>query len=125
MPADQPNRGWFTYVDNNGTSWNKQGKIDTACQAIDGSAAAVVGQEDYPAATRRRHARYAVFTDPTTFRQARCIIYTNTAFQALTGSSSLAVHVPGETATVTYNLSNKVAGKDPIVSASRNLADHA
>jgi|SRR5215472_11608213 len=124
MAADQPNRGFFTYVDGNGQSWNKMGKIDAACNAIDGSTAAVGGQEDYPAASRRRHVRQAVYTDPTTFRTARCIIYTNAAFTALVTGATLAVSVPGETTAVTYTLSQKIPDKAPIASASRHLIDH-
>jgi len=124
MAADQPNRGFFTYTDSSGTAWNKMGKIDAACNAIDGSTVAVSGQEDYPRSSRRRQPRKAIFTDPTTFRQAGCIIYTDTAFAALTSGSTLAVSVPGETATVTYELSNKIPDKTPIRSTSRHLIDH-
>lgn len=125
MAADQPNRQWFTYVDSNGTHWNKMGKLDTACNAIDGSAPAVAGQPDYPRASRRRAPRRAIFLDPTTFRTSQCVIYTDAALAALTGTSTLAVSVPGETAAVTYTLSQKVSDKSPVRANARNLPDHA
>lgn len=125
MAANQPNRQWFTYHDSNGQAWNKLGKLDTACNAIDGSAAAVAGQPDYPRASRRRSPRKAVFLDPTTFRTAQCIMYTDAALTALTGTSTLAVSVEGETAAVTYTLSQKVADKSPVRANAKNLPDHA
>lgn len=125
MAADQPNRQWFSYHDSNGTVWNKLGKLDAACNAIDGSSAAVSGQPDYPRASRRRAPRRAVFLDPTTFRTAHCVIYTDAALTALSGASTLAVAVPGETGTVTYNLSQKISDKAPVRANARNLPDHA
>lgn len=125
MAADQLNKQWFTYVDSNGTSWNKLGNDDAACHAIDGSAAAVGGQPDYPRGSRRRHVREAVYTDNTTFRNKSCIIYTDAAFTAIAAGATIAVHVPGETATVSYTLSSKVPDKAPVRSAARQLPDHA
>jgi hypothetical protein len=124
MAADQPNRGWWTYVDTNGQSWNKLGKIDAGCNAIDGSTAAG-DNEDYPRATRRRRPRIATFQDPATFRTASCVVYTDAAFAAIVAGATLDVHVPGETAAVTYTLSNKTPGKDPTRADARNLIDHA
>lgn|SRR5215831_4660800 len=125
MAADQLNKQWFTYVDGNGLSWNKLGNDDAACHAIDGSAAAVGGQPDYPRKTRTRQPREAIFTDTTTFRQKTCLIYTSAAFNAITTGATIAVHVPGETATVSYTLSAKRPDKAPIRSAARQLIDHA
>jgi hypothetical protein len=121
MPAGQPNRAWFTYVDDSGTHWNKMGKQEAYCQAIDGSAAPVAGQEDYPRASRRRHAREAVFQDPVTFRTSRCIIYTAAAFTALTSGTTISVPVQGDATSITYALANKIPDKVPIASASRHL----
>lgn len=124
MAADQPNRGYWTYVDGNGLSWNKLGAIDSACQAVDGSSASGANP-DYPKASKRRHPRKAVYTDPTTFRTKSCVIYTSAAFDAIAAGDTIAVHVPGETATVTYTLSNKIPDRSPVNATARNLADHA
>lgn len=123
MAEDAPNRKWWTYVDNHGTHWNKMGKIDTACNALDGSAAAVPGVQNFPAQTRRYRARKAVFIDPATFRTAGCVIYTAAAAAAITGSSTLAVNVPGSATPVTYTFDHLQEEKTPVKSVSRNLAD--
>lgn len=125
MAADQLNKQWFTYTDSNGAVWNKLGSDDAACHAVDGSAAAVGGQPDYPSGSTRRHVRQAVYTDATTFRTKRCIIYSDGAFAAIGSGATIAVHVPGETGAVTYTLSSKIPDKAPIVSVARQLADHA
>lgn len=125
MAANQVNYQVFTYVDDNGTTWNKRGELDTAVNAIDGSTALTAGAPVWPRATRRMHTRYAVFFDPTTFRQKRIIVYTSAAFAAITGATTLAVNVPGNTAAVTYSLAEKIAEKQPVGKATRQLADHA
>lgn len=123
MAEDAPNRKFWTYVDNHGTHWNKMGKIDAGCNALDGSAAAVAGVQNFPAQTRRYQARKALFQDPATFRTAYCIMYTAAAAAALTGSSTLAVNVPGSATPVTYTFQGLIPEKTPTKSISRNLAD--
>lgn len=124
MASNELNYQVFTYVDENGTTWNKRGELDTAVNAIDGSAALTAGAPMWPRRSRLRHTREAVFQDPTTFRTKRIIVYTAAAFTALTGSSTLAVNVPGLATTVTYNLIEKLGEKQPIAHATRQLADH-
>lgn len=124
MAANQPNSKLYTYIDDNGTSWALRGPIDTAINAIDGSAA-FVGGDPVWLNSKKRVARHCIFQDPTTFRIKRFPVFTATAFAAITGTSTLAVSVPGETTTVTYNLSQKVGERQPIAKASRNLIDHA
>lgn len=125
MAANQRNYQVFTYVDDNGDTWNKRGTLDTAINAIDGSSALTAGARVWPHATRRYHTRQAVFFDPTTFRTVRFTVYTAAAFAAITGSTTLSLNVPGETTTVTYNLAEKIAEKQPVGKATRQLADHA
>jgi hypothetical protein len=124
MAANQPNKQYYNYLDDNGQAWSKFGSNDAACAAINGAAAFVAGSRVWPRQTKKYRAREAIFQDPQTFRTARCIVYTPTAFNAITGTSTLAVNVPGETATVTYSLSQKVPEKQPVAKASRQLADH-
>lgn len=125
MAADQPNRGWFAYVDSLGGNWNKLGQIDAGCNAIDGNAPADGTYPDYPRKSKRRQARTAVFLDATTFRTKSCVMYTAAAAEALTGASTVAVHVPGETATVTYTFDHLIPDKAPRKTQARNLPDHA
>ncbi len=125
MPADQRNFGLFTYVDDNGVSWNKRGEDNAAINAIDGSSA-FGGHPRWPKESRRYHTRKARYVDPTTFRSKQVVIYTAAAYAALVaGTSTLALHVEGETATVTYTLAEKIPEKQPGASAVRQLADHA
>lgn len=124
MAANQRNSNLFTYVDGNGTTWNKRGPIDTAINAIDGSAALTAGAPVWIDSKKRR-CRKAVFFDPSTFRTVRFPVYTAAAFTAITGATTLAINVPGETAAVTYSLSEKIEEKQPVAKTSRNLTDHA
>lgn len=114
----------FAYVDDNGTTWNKRGTLDAAINAIDGSAALSAGAPVW-INTKRKRTREVVFVDNTTFRTARFTVYTAAAFAAITSSTTLALNVPGETTTVTYNLSEKIGEKQPVAKATRQLADHA
>ncbi len=124
MAANQVNFQVFTYTDDNGAVWNKRGELDTAVNAIDGSTALTAGARVWPRRTRRYHTREVIFQDPTTFRTKRIVVYTAAAFAALTGASTLAVNVPGNTAAVTYNLSDKIPERQPVGKATRQLTDH-
>jgi hypothetical protein len=125
MAANQRNFQVFSYVDDNGTVWNKRGTLDAAINAIDGSAPLTAGAPVFPSASRRYHTREAVFYDPSTFRTVRFPVYTAAAFAAITGATTLNVNVPGETAAVTYSLAEKIAEKQPVGKTTRQLADHA
>lgn len=125
MTADQLNFQVFTYVDDSATNWNKKGQENTAINAIDGSAAFTSGAPEWPKASRRYHTRRAVFYDPATFRTVSFVVYTPAAFAAIKAAPpTLALHIPGETATVNYQLSELIAEKAPIGKAARQLADH-
>jgi len=125
MAADQLNYNLFTYVDDNGASWNKRGEDNTVLAAVNG-ATAFGAHPTWPSASRRYHVRSIIYQDPTTFRTKRVIFYTAAAFAAITtGTSTLAIHVPGNTAAVTYTARIKVAEKQPGVGAARQDVDHA
>lgn len=125
MAADQKNFQLFTYLDDNAQSWNKRGELDAARNAVDGSTA-FGAHPSWGKESARHMVRKAIYQDPTTFRTKSIIVYTPTAFAALTpGTSTLAFHVEGETATVTYTCSKKVAERQPSAAATRQLADHA
>jgi hypothetical protein len=124
MVANQRNSNVFTYLDDNGTTWNKRGPIDTAINAIDGSAPLTAGAPLWTDA-KSHECRKAIFVDPATFRTVRFPVYTPTDFAAITSATTLAVNVPGNTGAVTYNLSEKVPERQRTPKASRNLDDHA
>jgi len=124
MAANQRNFQLFTYTDEAGHTWNKRGAMDTALNAIDGSTAFTPGAVTWPRESRRYQARAALFQDPQTFRTVKAIMYTHAAAAALTGASTLAVSVPGETTSVSYAFAGLVPEKQPKTKAARQLADH-
>lgn len=123
MARNQKNFSYFTYVDDGATTWNVRGEDGGAGNAVDGHAALTGGAPVWGRMTRRRHVRYVEATDPTTFRKVRFIVYTPTAFGAITAGDAVAVQVEGLATTVTYNVSAKIAEKQPLAAASRHLAD--
>lgn len=120
--ANQKNSKLYTYVDDNGTGWNARGPIDTAINAIDGSAALTLGAPVW-INTKRKKTREAVFFDSVTFRTARFPVFTAAAFAAIDGTTTVDISVPGDTGPRTYNLSQKIGERQPVAKASRNLAD--
>jgi hypothetical protein len=122
MAANQRNTNFFHYVDKNGVVWNARGEIDTAVNAIDGSTPFTPGAPVW-IDSKRKQTRKVIFFDPGTFRTKRVVVFTEAAFAAITGATTLAVNVPGEVAPRTYNVSQSVAEKQPVAKASRNLAD--
>lgn len=127
MAAEQRNYQYFTYIDDNGTSWNKRGNNDPWCAGIDGHAnfTATVGTPIWDKSTRKFHPRRAVFQDATTFRTVSCTVYTAAAYAAITPATTISVMPPGEATAVVYSLSEKIGEKQPVAKASRQLADHA
>lgn len=122
MAQDSRNTNLFTYLDDNAMTWNARGELQTAVNAIDGSAALTAGAPVW-FDSKRRTTRKAVFYDPATFRTKRVVVFTPTAFAAITGTTTLAVPVPGDATTVTYHLSQKISERQPVAKTSRNLAD--
>ncbi len=125
MAADQRNFGYSQYVSDDGTTYCL--KADANMIGTSGlGGAACSGNPAYGRATNRRAPRKAIYVDGTTFRTVTTPVFTATAYAALTvGSSTLAIHVPGETATVTYTLKKKVAERIPSTVIGRTDPDHA
>jgi hypothetical protein len=125
MAADQKNFALFTYVDNDGISWNKRGEVNSARQAIDGNAAPGA-HPNWGRSTRRHKARSITYVDGTTFRKVEVVFYTAAAFAAVVkGTDTIAVHVEGESATVAYTASKKNDEKSASATSGPQLADHA
>ena len=94
MAANMRNMGYFLYVDDNAANWNVFGEAGGPGSTVDGHAT------DYTApafgrATRRRHPRYAVYQDPATFRTYKTVIYTPTAFAAISPGDVVSVPIAG------------------------------
>jgi len=123
MAENGPNRKFQLYIDSHGTSWNLLGSTGDGCDALSGTAAAVAGTPRRPKESRIYRNRKAKFIDPATFRTKTCVIYTEAAATALSGSSTVAVDVPGSATPVTYTFQELLPDRSPTNSVSRNLAD--
>lgn len=123
MARNQRNFSYFTYVDDNGDTWNVRGEDGGAGAAVDGHAALTAGARVWGRQTKNRHVRYVEATDPTTFRKIRFIVYTAAAFAAIAGGDVVAAQVAGLATTVNFAVSAKIGEKQPIAAASRHLAD--
>lgn len=125
MVAQQKNFQLFTYLDDNAVNWNKRGELDAIRNAVDGSAA-FGAHPNWGRETRRHATRKVIYQDGTTFRTKTVLVYTPTAFAAITvGTSTLSFMVEGETVAVVYTAIRKIAEKQPAAAGSRQLADHA
>jgi hypothetical protein len=67
--------------------------------------------------------RYIVATDAITFRKVKFIVYTPTAFAAISAGSTIAVQVPGLATTINYTVSQKIAEKKPVAGPAFHLSD--
>jgi len=123
MAADQRNFQNFDYLDDNAVHWTKRGEDETVRGAVDGHTSGT-GAPTWRNSPRMR-TRSVTYQDPTTFRTKEVIVYTPTAFAAISLGNTLAFHVEGETATVSYTAIKKTGEKQPGRGSSRQLADHA
>lgn len=121
--ADQRNFQNFDYLDDNAVHWTKRGEDEAVRGAVDGHATGT-GAPTWRNSARMK-SRTVTYQDSTTFRTKSVIVYTPTAFAAIALGSTLAFHVEGETATVTYTAIGKNGEKQPKRGAARQLADHA
>jgi hypothetical protein len=125
MAIEQENFSLYTYVDDNGVSWNKRGEKEAVRQAVDGSSAA--GAHPGWGRTSTRHSpRTITYVDGTTFRTKRVVFYTAAAYAAITlGTSTLTFTIPGSATGVVYTADKKTAERSAKASAGPNLAEHA
>lgn len=124
MAADQKNFGLFTYVDNDGVSWNKRGEVEAVRQAVDGNAASGAHQiwRDHGAYRVRK----IVYQDPTTFRTKSVIFYTAAAYAAVVlQTDTISFPIEGEATAVDYTAVAKIPEHKPGQRFPRPLPDHA
>lgn len=127
MAQNSINFANFTYVDDDGISWNKRGQSGGPASGVDGHAAPGANQA-WRDRGRRQRARAVVFVDDTdvtggrtpTFRTITAPIYTPTAFAAVVlNTTTVTVPVPGLATSVTYNARRKLAEKKIALGPSR------
>lgn len=124
MPAAQKNFQLYTYVDDNGVSWNKRGEEDDLRSAVDGSSA-FGAHPNWGRETPRHSVRKIVYADSTTFRTKTVIFYTAAAYAAVALGDIIAFPVEAEVASVNYAARKKIPERQPGAFAARQLADHA
>jgi hypothetical protein len=125
VAVEQKNFQLYTYVDDNGVSWNKRGEADAIRNAVDGNAA-FGAHPNWGRSSRRHSARHIVYQDATTFRTKNVLFYTGAAYNAITvGTSTLTFFIEGEVAGVVYTAVKKVPERQPAAAAARQLAEHA
>jgi len=113
MAGNEKNFRSSIYVDDNAFHWCLRGE-DGGRAAVDGHAAFIATNPVFGKITRRRHPRYIVAMNATTFRTIRFIVYTAAAYAAIAGGSSIAVQLPGLATTTPFLVSSKVGEKMPI-----------
>jgi len=125
VPADQRNFAFVSYESDDGASYCiKSDSHDAANTDLGGVVCTT--EKPYGAVTKRRSPRKAIFRDGTTFRTKTAIVFTPTAYSALTvGSDTVSVAVPGLATPVVYTLVKKVPERVPSTVIGRQDADHA
>jgi hypothetical protein len=125
MAVEQKNFQTFTYVDDNGVSWNKRGEAEGVRNAVDGSSA-LGAHPNWSRSTRRHSPRKIIYQDGTTFRTKTVLFYTAAAYNAITiGTSTLTFVIEGSATGVVYTAIKKVAERQPSAAAARQLGEHA
>src|SRR3569623_890293 len=106
MPRNQKNIGYLTYVDDDGTSWNKRGETGGAASAVDGNAVAVAGQPVWEARPHNT-VRKIVYMDVTTGRTGTPSCNTGAAYSAGALCDIIPVQVAGLATTGNYTAVKK------------------
>lgn len=124
MAGNQKNFQYFTYLTDQSVAHNIKGESGGAFSAIDGHAAPVLTQPLLTGINKRNRPRYAIAEHTTTFRRARGIIYTPTAFAAIVLGSTVNVATAGNTGTTAFTVIDLQPEKlRRATASSRNLAD--
>jgi len=122
MARNETNFENFLYTDDNAVDWTKRGEIgQTGTSSIDGHAAGT-GAPVWINSSRMQ-VRRCILQDPTTYRTRSFVVYTPTAFSAITLGSTVAIEVVGLATTVNYTVVKKIPEKQPFRGVSRKLAD--
>ena len=121
MAVNLKNFDNYLYTDDNAVDWTKRGESGGPAASVDGHATGA-GDPVWINSSRMQ-VRRVIYQDAVTFRTINPIIYTPTAFAAISLGATLAVQVPGSATTVTYTAVKKIAERQPSRGVSRKLAD--
>jgi len=123
MPRNQPNYGLQRYLDDDGVGWSKRGELGGPFSGVDGHATRDPDEQVWPHASRRWRPRRVIAQDSVTYRTRSAIIWTPTAYAAISRGDTVAVGVAGLATDVTYTVIEKIAEKKPSTRLSPHLAD--
>lgn len=124
MPAVQPNFNYFTYVSDDGTTYNIRASAEWAATAAHGLAARTSGAPRFIESAQQAPRKF-IYRDPTTFRSRTGPVGTAAAYAAAAIGDVIAVPVQGLAGTVNYELVKKVGEKVPTTIVGRTNPDHA
>lgn len=124
MPLPQRNFGYFTYVSDDGTSYNIKADAEWAGITGHGLAARANGQPRYIKSGLQRP-RMVRYIDLTTGRSVTGPVGTSAAYTALTVGATQSFPVPGSTTPVVYTLAAKTGERVPGSVIQTSLPDHA
>lgn len=125
MPADQRNYDYSDYLSDDGTHYCVKADAAWIADSNSGGASCTTAIA-YGRDTTRRHKRAVIHRDATTFRTVKGPVFTPTAYAALSATPvSRSIHVPGETATVTYAQDALIPEKLGRTVITRQDPDHA
>lgn len=123
MARNQKNFSYFTYVDDDGTSWNLRGEDGGAATAVDGNAPSV-GTQPVWHRGKRNQPRRIIYQDAVTGRTVDPVFYTNAAYAAVALGDTVAVAVAGLATSVNYTATRKLGERKQGTPAhSSHLAD--
>jgi hypothetical protein len=121
--AEQKNRSWFRYVDDQARNWALMADTDWGENAASGLAAFNAADPPFGKQTRLHHPRRITYMDPVTFRTFVGVVGTSGAIAGL--PATLAVFVPGNDTAILYSKGSLTGEKLQTPRASRHLADAA
>lgn len=124
MPAVQQNFNYFTYVSDDGVTYNLRASTTWAATAAHGLAARTAGAPRL-IASKSQSPRKFIYRDPTTFRTVQGPVGTAADYAAAALGDIVAFAVPGLTGTVSYELVKKVPEQVPTSIVGRQDLDHA
>lgn len=124
MPAVQPNWNYYTYVSDDGTTYNMRAREEWVAAGGTGLTTRTVGAPRY-IASRSQSPRKFIYRDATTFRTFSGPVGTAAAYASATLGSTVSVAVQGESTLATYTLVKKVNERVPTSIVGRQDPDHA
>jgi hypothetical protein len=124
MPAIQPNFDYYTYVSDDGTTYNIRADVTWAAYASTGLSARTDGAPRY-IKSKSQSPRHFIYRDATTFRTRSGPVGTAAAYAAASLGDTVSVAVQGEATAVTYDLVKKVPESVPTTIVGRQNPDHA